>query len=79
MSERIFPVIEDLPEPQQRPFMRFLARKTRPINKDGSIGYYVWDYKRWLEGLGHRERTKFQCAARGCEGCVVCDEGGDGD
>ena len=49
MRERQWPVIESLPEEEQKPFEEWLWGQTRPINEDGSVGYYQYDYARWKD------------------------------
>jgi len=50
-AKREWPVIEDLPEHEQKPFYEWLRGQTCPVNEDGSHGYYQWDYERWKAGL----------------------------
>lgn len=50
-TDRIWPLIEDLPKEEQKPFLEWLRGQTRPVNSDRSVGYYLWDYERWKAGL----------------------------
>ena len=50
-TDRVWPLIEDLPKEEQKPFLEWLRGQTRPINSDRSVGYYLWDYERWKAGL----------------------------
>lgn len=50
-KQRQFPVVDDLPAEEQKPFREWLFGQTVPVNKDGSIGYYQHDYERWKQGL----------------------------
>ena len=49
--DRTFRIIEDLPKEEQQPFREWLAYQTRPVNKDGTCGFYEYDYERWKEGV----------------------------
>ena len=47
MNDREWPIIDDLPEEEQKPFREYLAGQTRPVNKDKTVGYYSVDYETW--------------------------------
>ena len=44
MSGQQFRVIDDIPKSERKAFESYLRHKTRPINPDGSIGFYECDY-----------------------------------
>ena len=50
-KNRKWPVIEDLPKPEQKPFAEWLIGQTVPMNDDGTVGYFIHDYERWKAGL----------------------------
>ena len=51
MDERQWPLIKDLPEDERMPFYDWLTHQARPINHDGTVGYYPIDYEAWKAGL----------------------------
>ena len=46
-----WPLIDDLPADEQKPFLLWLAAHTVPVNDDGTVGYYHYDYRRWKDSL----------------------------
>lgn len=46
---RKWPLITDLPEREREPFTKWLTGQTCPMNEDGTVGYFPWDYSRWKD------------------------------
>lgn len=53
-KKRRWPIIEDLPALEQEAFENYLAGSQRPLNEDGSQGYYQHDYEAWKRSLQRR-------------------------